>query len=881
MHDRPDLGVGICGRLTRQEQELASEATPVMKQHAAAKEAHPDCIVFFRLGDFYEMFGEDAVVVSELLNLTLTSRNRGKPDEIPMAGLPHHAAHSYIARLLSLGRKVAICEQMADPATVKGIVPREVVRVITPGTWNPEGHVPTGTNNWLCSVELSPEGVGIALLDLSTAELLAAAVDDVAALLSEIARAEPQEILLSPGEETEGVAAALRELVPDAQIRVGNSLDRTSVRRALEGVDWEGTVQLAAKAAARCLLFAKECFRGKEFPVWRVAQFNPTGVLGLDAATQRHLELVESSVGEKKATLLAILDRTGSPGGARLLRRRLLAPLTDVVGIRHRLDKVQILVDNSRVRGELETSLKEIGDLERLVVRATLGEVTPRDLGNLRRGLGAAQEVVNTLGLLPKGEGRKIFRLDAPIDCATELHARLKSALVERPPAQSKEGAIFLPGYDEALDHLSELRIGGSQQMAELEQRLREETEISNLRVRFNRVFGWYIEVSRTGLGKVPKEWRRKQTVANGERYTLTELDDLSSEVQSAEENFRTRELELLSQLNSEVAAAAQRIHRLTSFLSSVDVARCLADVAADYDYCRPEVDASEQLRIVDGRHPVVERLAAAGRFVPNHVDLEVRREHLWLISGPNMAGKSTFLRQVALSVILAQMGSYVPAKALQLGVCDRVLSRVGASDNLAGGESTFMVEMKETANILRNATSRSFVILDEVGRGTSTFDGLAIARAVAEHLDEVIQCRALFATHYHELTEFADDSPTSANYCVSAREEGDEVVFLHRVVKGAASRSFGVAVAQLAGLPEAVLARARALLKSLEGDSEKAQPIPEGAKVPQVELFRRNRSASEDSTVLDTIRALDTERMTALEALSLLHQLSERLKRK
>lgn len=848
-----------------------------MKQHAAAKNAHPDCVIFFRLGDFYEMFGEDAVLVSELLDLTLTSRNKGKADEIPMAGVPHHAAHGYIARLLAQGKKVAVCEQMADPSTVKGIVPRQVVRVITPGTWNPEGQVEGARNNWLCAVELSNEGVGVAFVDLSTAELLAAQVDDVAALLSEIGRTQPNEILVSPGEQSQSVLSALAEILPRAQLREGESLDRVGVRHALSGIEWESSSPLAASAAARCLLFARECLRGQTFPVWRVAQFNPSGVLGLDSATQRHLELVESTVGDSKATLLSVLNRTGSPGGARLLRRRLLSPLTDVEQIRHRLDEVQTLVDNFPVRAEVQKSLAQVGDLERLVVRATLGEVSPRDLGNVRRGLAAAREVLASVRRLPD-EGRKIFRVNGSVDVAETVLVGLSAALVERPPAHAKEGAVFVEGYDEELDRLQSLRLNGSERMTALEAKLKAETEITNLRVRFNRVFGWFVEVSRSQTSKVPKTWRRKQTIANGERYTLTELDELSEEVQSADERHRTRELELLKELIRSVAEAAQEIHRLTAWLSAVDVANCLADRATALDFCRPEVDDSDRLMIADGRHPVVERLAAAGRFVPNDVDLELHRQHFWLISGPNMAGKSTFLRQVALSVILAQMGSFVPARSAQIGVCDRVLSRVGASDNLAGGESTFMVEMRETAGILKSATSRSFVILDEVGRGTSTFDGLAIARAVAEHLDEVIRCRALFATHYHELTEFAEQSPTAANYCVSAREQGDEVVFLHRVVPGAASRSYGVAVAQLAGLPESVLARARALLTLLEGQRDTGDQA-EGS-VLRPDVFQTKAVHSETSSIVETLRALDPERMTAMEALQLLHQLSGRLKR-
>ncbi len=857
---------------------MAAKLTPVMKQHAAAKNAHPDCIIFFRLGDFYEMFGEDAVVVSELLGLTLTSRNKGKPDELPMAGLPHHAAHSYIARLLALGRKVAICEQMADPSTVKGIVPREVVRVITPGTWNPEGDVPSGSNNWLCSLELTADGVGVALLDLSTAELMAAAVPDLSAALAELGRACPQEVLLSPGTGLESVKTALSTVLPDAQLREGDAMSPREVQVALRGIDWQAVDSLAGSAAARVLQFARHCYQGKEFPVWRVAQWNPTGILGLDRAAQRHLELVESTVGDNKATLLAVLDRTGSPGGARLLRRRLLAPLTDIEIIVGRLDEVQTLVNNTKVRSSVKKALSALGDLERLAVRGCLGDANPRDLGNVRKGLNAATEVVSSLKTLALKEEREIFGVSGKVDLVVDLYDALCAALVDRPPAQAKEGAIFQTGFDKELDELAALRLSGSERMTALEQELKDRLGVTNLRVRFNRVFGWYVEVSRAHSHKVPSDWRRKQTVANGERFTLLELDELSEEVQSADSRFRTRELTLLQELSERLSACAERVHMLTAHMSAVDVAISLAEVAVEFDYCRPLVDSSDRLYIKDGRHAVVERLAEAGKFVPNDLDLTIRLSHLHLISGPNMAGKSTFLRQVALCVVLAQMGSFVPAREAHIGVVDKVLSRVGASDNLAGGESTFMVEMRETANILRTATSRSMVILDEVGRGTSTFDGLAIAWAVAEHLDEVVQCRSLFATHYHELTQFAEESLTAANYCVSARHHNGDIVFLHRVVPGAASRSYGVAVAQLAGLPEAVLGRARSLLESLENKSSESTPAHCG-KSAQLELIARPPVESKEDAVLAMLREVDPDRMTGIEALQLLEQLRKRLK--
>ncbi len=873
---------------------MAGRDTPVMRQFHSAKRAYPDSILFFRLGDFYEMFEDDAVICARLLDLTLTSRNKGKPDEVPMAGVPHHAAHSYVARLLELGHKVAVCEQMADPSKTKGIVPREVVRVLTPGTITDRDQLDASTNNWLAAIELGTAEVAIALLDLSTGELSAAELPDLAALLGALSRAAPKEVLVGGrlGEQESDPLPTMGKVLRGAAVRADTDIADTETEEVLGALSRDAArlSATARRAVARAVRYAAVCTPGSPLPVRRIGAWDPSAALVIDPIAQAHLELVASMTGERKATLLGVIDSSNTPMGARLLRRRMLAPLTEVDRIRRRLDAVELFVIDSPARQELRAELVAVGDLERLGVRAALREATPRDLGALRDGLLASRKVVallnrttdlearRTLGLHLEKNGRDVVTGGDVVDTVDDVADVLARALLDRPPAHAKDGAVFQPDYDGELEALAQLKKSGTEQIVALEAELRTQTGITNLRAKHTKVFGWYVEVSRSHISKAPKEWRRKQTVAAGERFTLDELDELADRIANAEEKHREREHELLAELAELTARASERIADLAARVARWDVSASLAEVAHRYDYTRPEVDDSGQIVVTEGRHPGVERLAAAGRFVPNDVRLDIGNERLWLVTGPNMAGKSTLLRQVALTAVLAQMGSYVPARGARIGVVDRVLSRVGASDNLAAGESTFMVEMRETAAILRYATERSLVILDEIGRGTSTFDGLAIAWAVAEHLDDAVRCRALFATHYHELTALADDSKHVANYSVSAREYEDDVVFLHRVVPGPASRSYGVAVAKLAGLPESVLARAKALLTMLESDGGRgrgAKQAPEN----QLALFENGPGESpETRDVVETLRATDVDRLTPIDALTLIARLKKKL---
>lgn len=863
-----------------------------MQQFEAAKAAHPDAILFFRLGDFYEMFRDDAVLVSRLLNLTLTSRNKGAPDEIPMAGVPHHAAHNYLARLLALGHKVALCEQMGDPSKIKGIVPRQVVRVLTPGLITDADQLEARENHFLGAVQMPAPGSeavgehGLALLDISTGELAAASFEDAASLLAELARAEPREILLSSASES--LRSAISSALPRAALRDDDPLDADRIGAEIDGAlaaplyedESSHHPTSAMAAAARALRFAARCTPGVKLPVRRIARLEPAESLRIDETAQVHLELTRNQEGQRQGSLIDVLDTTVSAAGGRMLRRRLVSPLRSVAEIRRRQDEVEAFVVHARARQELRDAMARVTDLERLTVRALLGEASPRDLGGVRDGLNAAPDVLRVIDKLPDPGAQSTLLGDASsteeVDAVPDVARTLTAAIVERAPPHTREGGFIRDGFDQELDALRRKKLGGTEEILALEKRLREGTGISGLRVKYTRVFGWYVEVTKTHLAKVPDAWHRKQTVAGGERYTFAELDDLAADIESAEDRALELEQSIAKRLVKLAADHADRVRALARRLARWDTAAALADVAHRHDYARPVVDDSDGLHVVGGRHPVVERTAAAGRFVPNDTHLELDGERLWLVTGPNMAGKSTLMRQVALIVVLAQMGSYVPATSAHIGVVDRILSRVGASDNLARGESTFMVEMRETATILREATRRSLVILDEIGRGTSTYDGLAIAWAVAEHLHDAVCCRAMFATHYHELTELASTAAGVANVSVSAREHGEEVVFLHTLVKGPASRSYGVAVAKLAGVPEPVLARARAILSSLEGDRGPAVGPSRQRPSPQLDLFSQKPSAEDvgAESALGTLRAVDVDRLTPLDALQLIAKL-------
>lgn len=873
--------------------------TPVMQQFLRAKDEYPDAFIFFRLGDFYELFFDDALVAAPLLEIALTTRGKGPDGEpIPMAGVPHHAVAGYIQKLTELGHKVALCEQMADPSTVRGVVPREVVRVITPGLCLDEELLDARAERYLVAIVQSDERtLGFAALELSTGQLLATSLGDEGALFAELVRFAPREIRVA-AQESETISETLTERIKrampgsaveavafdDARYQAAEGALRESSQELLP--ELQAIAQPARDAAAEALAYAKSTQPSSALHLHRVEFYDPRATLVLDETAVRSLELVETLSGERRGSVLAHLDQTKTPMGARLLRRRLLSPLADIHAIRRRHDEVSYLFERPPLRMELRQLLSRLGDLERLSTRAAMGLATPRDLGVIRSSLDAIAEIDARLDAEAAGVIDDPIAELRPKDTLPELRALLGRALVESPPNIERQGGIFQRGYSSELDELRAIESDSKEIILALEAREREATKIPSLKIKYTKVFGYYIEVTRAHLGSVPEHYQRKQTVANGERYTTEELSELQEKILHAGDRACALEYEFFLALREEVASELLRLRSLSQRIAALDVAANLAEIAAHFNYCRPEIDDSLSLEIVEGRHPIVERLAAGGHFVPNDVAIDVEGERLLLITGPNMSGKSTVMRQVALIAILAQIGAFVPADSARIGLIDKVFSRVGARDDLSTGQSTFMVEMKEAAAMLRGATRRSLVILDEIGRGTSTYDGLAIAWSVAEYLHDAISCRAMFATHYHELCELAETRNGVAAMNVAADEFGEEIIFLHKLTRGGASRSYGIAVARLAGVPAPVLARAREVLEELEGGGSLPSGSPSRMRAidkegrAQLDLFASAPPEPEviikreESPALDALRALDVDRLTPLEALNRLAEL-------
>ena len=849
--------------------------TPLMQQYREIKARHPGTLLFFRMGDFYEMFEDDARLAARELGLTLTARNNGGAADVPLAGVPVKAATEYLRRLIALGHRVAICEQVEDPKLAKGLVRREVIETVTPGTVLAEEWLERKRNNFLVAVDPRSGAAGLAALDLTTGELVLETVapED---LPTALARYEAPEVVLPAGAPiTAGGGAARSEREPwefDPEL-AREDLARTFRLASLDGLGIESGDRAALGAAGALLRYARELKPGGLPHLARPRVLRRGDVLPLDEMTRRNLELVEplrpgAAVGG--TTLLEVLDRTMTPMGARLLRGWLLAPLVDPAAINARLNAVDVLVADGRGRDRVREALDGVRDLERLAGRAALGRATPRELGALRDSIHRLPDVRAALdGLEARGRAPLLEEAADRFDLLQDLGDELARALVERPPAQLAEGDAIRPGYDRELDELKDARDGGKRYIAGLQARERERSGIASLKVGFNKVFGYYIEVTNPHKARVPAEYERRQTLSGAERYVTPELKEYEAKVLGAEERIAAREAELVDALRRRVTDAIARVQTTARLLARLDVWSALADLAHHDGYVRPEVNEGFTIALEGSRHPVVERMMAREAFIPNDVLLD-EAGRVMLLTGPNMAGKSTLLRQVGLCVVLAQMGGFVPARRAVLGVVDRLFTRVGASDNLVRGQSTFMVEMSETSAILHGATARSLVLLDEIGRGTSTYDGVAIAWAVTEFLHNTIGCKTIFATHYHELTQLTEELAHARNFNVAVREAGDEIVFLHRLEPGGTDRSYGIHVGQLAGLPAPVVARAWQVLQLLEAGHHVAhQPAPPPPDAAQLGLFIAPGTGAAPHPLLDELDRLDVNTLSPLEALN------------
>jgi DNA mismatch repair protein MutS len=839
-----------------------------MQQYREIKARYPHTILFFRMGDFYEMFEDDARLGARELGLTLTSRNNGGAAEVPLAGVPVKAATEYLRRLVAKGHRVAICEQVEDPKLAKGLVRREVVETITPGTVLSDDWLVQSRNNYLVAVAAG----GIAALDVTTGELVLEVVEP-AELEASLARYESVELVVPAGEKVpippgaRGVTVTEREAWEFDPELAREDLTRSYGLASLDGLGIAAEDRPAVGAAGALLRYARELKPGGLPHLTRPTLVRRGDVLPLDEMTRRNLELIEPlRAGAQGATLLEVLDRTLTPMGGRLLRRWMLAPLVDPAAINARLDAVEVLVRDGRGRERLREALDGVRDLERLAGRAALGRATPRELGALRDSILRLPDAAGALGGLVGRDRAALLEAAAErCDLLTDVGEELARALVDRPPAQLADGDAIRPGYDRELDDLKNARDGGKQYIASLQATERQRTGIASLKVGFNRVFGYYIEVTHAHRERIPSDYERRQTLTGAERYVTPQLKEYEAKVLGAEERIAAREAELVDALRRRVADAIGRVQATATLLAQLDVWAGLADVAERERYVRPDVTAAVTLHLEGSRHPVVERMMPREAFIPNDVRLD-DAGRIILLTGPNMAGKSTLLRQVGLCVLLAQMGAFVPCRRATVGVVDRLFTRVGASDNLVRGQSTFMVEMSETSAILHGATARSLVLLDEIGRGTSTYDGVAIAWAVTECLHNVVGCKTIFATHYHELTQLTEELAHARNFNVAVREVGDEIVFLHRLEPGGADRSYGIHVGRLAGLPAPVVARAWEVLKLLEAGHHVAhQHAPQPPDAAQLALF----AGAPPHPLLTELDRLDLDTLSPIDALN------------
>ena len=867
---------------------MPADTTPMMKQYLQMKEDHPDCILFFRLGDFYEMFNEDARLVSKELELTLTSRDRNKPAEerTPMCGVPYHSADAYISRLIAKGYKVAICEQMEDPATAKGLVERDIIRIITPGTVIASSMLDEGRNNFLCSIYEDGTGAGLCFCDISTGEISVTSfhgADTAEHLQNELGRFAPREAILSEGAwADEALRTFLCERLECRCENGGGERYRPDTAGAAVKRQFRDEVSAlpegdghAVQAVGGLLSYLYETQKTDLSHLSHLSYFTSGQFMELDLTARRNLELTETlRAKEKRGSLLWVLDKTRTAMGRRLIRAWMERPLLSPAAVSRRLGAVEALVNDTIAREETGLCLREITDLERLIGRIVYGTAGGRDLVALAAGLG---KLPSLRELLEPLSSPLLQSLREELDDLAGLRDLIGRGIQDDPPFSVREGGFIRDGYDAEVDRLRDILVNGKDLVAGIEAREKERTGIKSLKVGYNKVFGYYIEVSKSYYDQVPDTYIRKQTLVNCERYITQELKDMEHTILTAQDRLTALEYELFCSIREQTAARVGDIQRSAAAAAQVDVLTSFACVAAENGYCRPEVDLSDTIEIAEGRHPVVEKMLKGSLFVPNDAHMDAGENTVAIITGPNMAGKSTYMRQVALIVLMAQMGSFVPARYAHIGIVDRVFTRIGASDDLSAGQSTFMVEMSEVAELLKNATRKSLLILDEIGRGTSTYDGMSIARAVLEYCADKkrLGAKTLFATHYHELTALEGQIPGVKNYHIAAKKKKDDILFLRKIVPGGADQSYGIEVAKLAGVPERIIRRARTILEELEqgagaGTASAAAP-PSGAG--QMSLM--DLGAAEAA---ERLRRVDVNTLTPIEAMNLIYELKQKL---
>ena len=880
---------------------MSNELTPMMKQYMQTKEEYKDCILFYRLGDFYEMFFDDALTASKELEITLTGKNCGLEERAPMCGIPYHAVDSYLNRLVSKGYKVAICEQVEDPKTAKGIVKREVIRVVTPGTNLDTQGLDETKNNYIMCIVYMADRYGLSVADVTTGEYLVTELDSQTKLMDELYKFMPSEIVCNEafymsGLDLDDLKNRLHMAIYSLETwYFDDALCRETLQEHFKVASLEGIglsdYECGMIASGALLKYLEETQKNSLSHMSRLTRYATGNYMVLDSATRRNLELVETlREKQKRGSLLWVLDKTKTAMGARTLRKYVEQPLIDKESIVKRLDAVAELKDNAICREEIREYLNPVYDLERLVGKITYQSANPRDLIAFQSSLSMLPSVKCILKDMESDLLKEIYEELDPLEELCDLVGR---AIQEEPPLAMKEGGIIKDGYNEEVDRLRKAKSEGKNWLADLETKEREKTGIKNLRIRYNKVFGYYLEVTNSFKDLVPDYYTRKQTLANAERYIIPELKELEDTILGAEDKLYALEYQLYSEVRDTIGKEVVRIQKTAKAIAKLDAFASLALVAEQNNYVRPKMNDKGLIDIKDGRHPVVEKMISNDMFICNDTYLNDKKERISIITGPNMAGKSTYMRQAALIVLMAQLGSFVPASSANIGLVDRIFTRVGASDDLASGQSTFMVEMNEVANILRNATSKSLLILDEIGRGTSTFDGLSIAWAVVEYISnsKLLGAKTLFATHYHELTELEGKISNVNNYCIAVKEKGDDIVFLRKIVKGGADKSYGIQVAKLAGVPDPVINRAKEIVEELvtaditgkvkdiavQGSEtkKKTQKKLDEVDLTQFSLF----DTVKDDDVLNELKELDISHMTPMDAMNKLYQLQNKLR--